>query len=89
MRVLCNDHLGVTFSEKILSWELDLKNSNLLYTGDLSPYARFWYSQVSNSEGFMPYKEKEVEFPEELLPLLEDCLVLYQEMYQSCRLFNN
>uniref|UniRef100_UPI003415E2A6 sulfotransferase-like domain-containing protein n=1 Tax=Okeania sp. SIO2F4 TaxID=2607790 RepID=UPI003415E2A6 len=89
LKVLCNDYLGVTFSEKMLTWELDLKNSNLLYTGDLSPYAKFWYSQVSNSEGFMPYKEKEVEFPEELLPLLEGCLVLYQEMYQSCRLFNN
>lgn len=89
LKVLCDNHLGVTFFPKMLSWELNLKNSNLVYTGDLLPYAKFWYSQVSNSQGFMPYKEKEVEFPDELLPLLEDCLVLYQEMYQHCTLFNN
>ncbi|MCL2925401.1 MAG: hypothetical protein MGF17_12485 [Trichodesmium sp. MAG_R04] len=57
----------------MLSLVLDLKNSNLFYTGDLLPYAKLWYSQVRNSQGFMPYKEKEVEFPEELLPLLEEC----------------
>lgn len=44
LKVLCNNYLGITFSEKMLSWELDLKNSNLFYTGDLLPYAKLWYS---------------------------------------------
>jgi hypothetical protein len=89
LKLLCNHHLGVTFSEKMLTWEMELKDSNLFYTGNLSPYAGVWYSQVSNSQGFKPYEEKEVAFPEELLPLLEDCELSYQEMYQYCTFLNN
>ncbi|MEL7034966.1 MAG: hypothetical protein AAFO04_05020 [Cyanobacteria bacterium J06592_8] len=89
LKLLCNDHLGVTFSDKMLTWEPGLKNSNLFFTGDLFTYAEVWYSQVSNSQGFKPYKESEVEFPEELLPLLNDCEVVYKEMYQYCTFFNH
>ena len=65
---------GYIFRKKVkFGVRLKIKNSNLFYTGDLLPYAKLWYSQVSNSQGFMTYKEKEVEFPEELLPLLEEC----------------
>ena len=88
LKVLC-DLFEVAFSEKMLSWELDLKGSGLFYTGNLFPYAKIWYSDVNNSQGFFAYEEKELKFPDELVPLLEECLPLYEELSQYRLVFNN
>lgn len=88
LKALC-DQLEIAFSEKMLTWESGLKGSGLLYTGSLLPYANIWYSDVNNSQGFHPYQEKEVEFPDELVPLLEECLPLYEELYQYRLVFNH
>jgi hypothetical protein len=88
LKALCA-RLGVKFSEKMLSWEPGLKGSGLFYTEDLFPYVNPWYTDVNNSQGFLPYKEKELEFPGELMPLLEECWSLYEELSQYRLVFNN
>jgi hypothetical protein len=88
LKVLC-DRLGLVFSEKMLTWEPGLKGSGLFYAGDLYPYVDVWYSDVNRSQGFLPYQEKDVEFPDELMPLLEECLPLYQELYRYRLVFDH
>lgn len=79
--------LGIPFSERMLHWEPALKNSNLVFTGKLSPLASTWYSTVADSQGFIPDESKEaVEFPPELTPLLEKCQPYYEELIQGCQL---
>ncbi|NEQ79446.1 MAG: hypothetical protein F6K26_04050 [Moorea sp. SIO2I5] len=71
--------LEVTFSEKMLSWEPELKDSNL----SLSSFAPSWYSTVRNSSGFLPYEEKAINIPDDLIPIVEDCLPFSEKLYQE------
>lgn len=76
--------LGITFSEKMLSWDPGLKDSNLLFASSpLSSFAPTWYSTVMNSSGFIPYEEKVVKIPDEFMPLVQECLPFYEEFYQE------
>ena len=71
----------------MLQWEASLKDSNLVFTGKLSPLASTWYSTVANSQGFIPDESKEVvEFPPELISLLEACQPYYEELIRGCQL---
>lgn len=81
LELLCA-HLGVSFSEKMLSWKPKFDDSNLLFTGKLAPFASTWYSTVMNSSGFIPHEEKEPDFPDELTPLLEDCMFFYNKLHE-------
>ncbi|MGD1911489.1 MAG: hypothetical protein ACFB2X_11700 [Rivularia sp. (in: cyanobacteria)] len=81
LNILCS-HLGLEFSEKMLSWQPGLKNSQLLFTAALSSFAPTWYSTVMNSSGFIPYEEKQVNLPSEFKALVEECQPFYEEMYQ-------
>jgi hypothetical protein len=72
----------------MLSWKPDLQptkeNSNnpfyWLWTGELPPTV--WYSNINQSTGFRPYEEKKVNFPDELMPVLDDCLPFYDKLSQ-------
>lgn len=81
-------YVGVPYSERMLSWQPRLQNSNLFFTGSLSSYGDPWYSTVASSSGFLPYEEKEICFPDELMPLLRDCMPFYEELLQHCLNFN-
>lgn len=87
LNILCSD-LGVKFSEKMLTWQPGLPDSQLLFTGAFSSFASTWYSTVMNSSGFLPYEEKQVNLPSELQPLVEECLPFYEKMYQHRRIFS-
>lgn len=76
---LCT-HLGIPFLEQMLHWEPALKGSNLVFTGELSTLASTWYSTVADSQGFIPYEPEFVDFPSELIPLLETCQPYYEEL---------
>jgi hypothetical protein len=67
----------------MLHWERGAKGSNLL--GALAPeYGRNWYSVVINSDGFLPRQPEDfIEFPHELMPLLEEAKPYYQELYDK------
>jgi hypothetical protein len=87
LEVICNK-IGINFSEKMLSWEPEFKTRKKflkspfpwLWTGELPPTV--WYSNINQSTGFRPYQEKEINFPDELMPVLEDCLPFYEKLYQ-------
>ncbi len=81
-------YVDVPYSEKMLSWQPGLQNSNLFFAGSLSSYGYPWYSTVASSGGFLAYEEKEIDFPNELMPLLEDCMPFYEELLQNCLTFN-
>ncbi len=87
LKLLCS-HLGVAFSEEMLSWKPKFEDSNLLFTGKLSPFASTWYSTVMNSSGFIPHEEKEADFPDELTTLLEDCMFFYNKLYEHRLIIN-
>jgi len=59
-----------------------LEDSKLLFSGPLLPHAERWYSTVTNSRGFIPYQDKEKTLPDELEPLLQECMPLYLKLFQ-------
>lgn len=81
LRLLCR-HLDIGFSHKMLRWEPRLKQSKFLklmnYSSDHEP----WFSTVRDSRQFIPYENKEIDFPDELVPVLEDCLPYYEKLFQ-------
>ncbi|MBL4648789.1 MAG: hypothetical protein JKY03_03590 [Aureispira sp.] len=81
------DTFNISFSTSMLSWEKNFKNSKLLFTGDLMPYADKWYGSVKNSTGFRPYHKKERNFSDELKPLRDACMVFYQKLLPFCENF--
>ena len=69
---LC-EQLRIPFMESMLSWE----------PGALAEdgcWAKHWYHNVHKSSEFGKYKPKDGEFPEELYPLLEECMPYYEEL---------
>lgn len=82
LKLLCS-LLHIDFSEKMLSWETGIKNSNIL-VDDLSNPANIWHSSLINSTGFKPYKKKAVALPPELQSLKQQCDLIYQKLYKHC-----
>ena len=84
--VICSK-IGIDFSEQMLSWEAGFQARekkikspfSWLWTGGLPPTV--WYSNINQSTGFRPYQEKEINFPDELMPVFEDCLPFYEKLY--------
>lgn len=83
LRKIC-DTFNMPFCKSMLSWEKGLKNSSLMFTGNLLPYADRWYGSVKDSTGFKPYRKKDVAFPVELEPLLEPCMDFYEKLLPLC-----
>lgn len=87
LSVICSK-LGLNFSEKMLSWEPELQKKTeesnnpfpWLWTGELPDTT--WYSNIKQSTGFIPYKEKEISLPDELMAVFEDCLPFYEKLWQ-------
>lgn len=72
LQQLCSN-LGIEFQEAMLSWKKGPRPED-------GVWAKYWYSSIHNSTGFMQYKEKKEPFPEALLPLLKECLPYYQRL---------
>ena len=43
-------------------------------------WAKYWYKSVHDSTGFGKYVQKSEPFPEELKPLLEECIPYYEKL---------
>lgn len=86
---LC-DYLGITFDEKMLRWELNMKNSTLMDWISLAknPDSEPWYETVRNSQTFLPYEKKEIDLPDKLMPLLEKCMPYYEKLLQHRQVFD-
>ncbi len=68
--------VGIPFEESMLSW-----NAGPIPEDGI--WAKYWYTNVHRSTGFQPYKEKELEFPKRLEPLLDQCQKIYQRLIQE------
>jgi len=65
--------IGIPFDEAMLSWEKGGRPED-------GVWAKYWYQNVHDSTRFMPYKAKSETFPENLKPLLEECMPIYQRL---------
>lgn len=70
LRKFCS-HLEIEFSPKMLSW----KKGGIPEDGI---WAKHWYKNVHNSEGFSVQKTSSRPFPENLNPLLQEALPYYE-----------
>jgi len=69
---LCR-RLEIPFDEAMLSWPQGSRQSDGIW-------APHWYAAVEQSTGFHPYTPRHESLPQELEPVLEECLPLYQEL---------
>ena len=67
------DKLDLPFDEDMLRWPAGPKPED-------GVWARHWYANVHASTGFSAYKPKSDAFPEQLKPLLEECVPLYERL---------
>ncbi len=72
LRKVC-ERLGIPFEAAMLRWPAGPKPED-------GVWAKHWYANVHASTGFSAYKPKTNAFPEGLLPLLEECLPLYERL---------
>lgn len=65
--------LDIPFQKQMIYWD----------KGPISEdgsWAKYWYSSIHKSTGFLPYKEKNEEIPSHLLSLYKKCNVVYQKL---------
>lgn len=72
LRELCI-HLDIPFYTNMLNWEKGARPED----GVWAPY---WYRNIHNSTGFIPYQRKTEVFPEGLIPLLHECKPYYEQL---------
>ncbi|MCH9693978.1 MAG: sulfotransferase [Gammaproteobacteria bacterium] len=73
LQKLCT-HLDLRFDPAMLSWRPGAREEDGIW-------APHWYHAVHQSTGFSSYVEK-TDFPEHLLPLLQECEPWYEKLYQ-------
>ena len=66
--------VGVEFDDCMLSWPPGRRETD-------GVWAPHWYASVERSTGWAPYRPKEVEVPERLLPVYEQCQQYYEQLY--------
>ena len=69
---LCN-RIGINFDKNMLSWQAKAKKED-------GVWAKYWYTNIHNSTGYLPYKPKSTPFPNHLEPLLKSCLPHYEKL---------
>lgn len=71
--LLC-DRLGVPFTDRMLSWEPGLRDTD-------GVWAKYWYQEVQTTTCFKPYTPKSQKVPDEFAGLLEECDRHYRRLY--------
>ena len=87
---LCN-YMGIEFSDKMLNWEKPGLKDSVLEGSSLPSaskiWSQTWYTTVNNSQGFLPYEQKEVELFDELIPILEESMPYYNKLFEHRHIF--
>ena len=65
--------IGITFDKKMLHWDAGARPEDGIW-------AKYWYSNIHKSTGFIPYRSKTEPFPQRLKPLLDQCLIHYRKL---------
>lgn len=69
---LC-EKINIPFDHAMLSWEAGARPEDGIW-------AKHWYHNVHLSTGFFKYTPKDIDFPERLQPLLDECQPLYDQL---------
>ena len=70
LKKLCS-LLGIPFDECMLKWEKGARKED-------GVWASYWYKNIHNSTGFLPYTEKEITLTDSNAELAEECLSYYE-----------
>lgn len=65
--------LGIPFTASMLKWPAGARPED-------GVWAHHWYASVHQSTGFAPYRPKTAPFPTQLMPLLKECLPIYEQL---------
>ena len=71
----CNT-IGIEFDQSMLSWKAGARKED-------GSWAKYWYDNVHKSTGYIPYKAKTALFPEQLIPLLNECQPHYDKIVEK------
>ena len=63
--------LDVSFDEKMLEWKKGARKED-------GVWAKYWYKNIHNSTGFLPYAKKEITLTGSNVKLAEECLTYYK-----------
>ena len=63
--------LDVPFDEKMLKWKKGARKED-------GVWAKYWYKNIHNSTGFLPYAKKEITLTGSNVKLAEECLTYYK-----------
>lgn len=72
LKRLCK-HANIPFLNAMLSWPKGPRVEDGVWAKD-------WYHNVHQSNGFMKYRKKTEKFPRELNALLDECLTYYKQL---------
>ena len=67
------DFIGIPFEDQMLHWQKGARKED-------GVWAKFWYANVHNSEGFLEYKETTIDLPINQVALYNDALVSYNSL---------
>jgi len=74
LKKLCA-HCEIPFSKRMLYWNKGpIKEDGM--------WAKYWYKNVHNSTGFIPYQKKEVTTNSKYIPLVKECNYYYKSMLE-------
>ena len=63
--------LEIPFDKKMLKWEKGVRKED-------GVWAKYWYTNVHNSTGFLPYIKKEINLKDSNLELAKQCKPYYE-----------
>jgi hypothetical protein len=75
LQELCSQ-LGIPFSERMLQWEKGPRKED-------GVWAKYWYENVHNSTGFLPYTPKNIQLDEKLKRLSQTAQPFYDFLYEK------
>lgn len=71
----CNK-IGIEFNKAMLKWKAGARKED-------GNWAKYWYDNVHQSTGYLPYKVKTESFPVKLRPLLNECQPHYDKIVEK------
>ena len=66
--------VGVEFTDKMLSWEPGLRDTD-------GVWAKYWYKEVETTTSFRPYKPKDEPVPPHMQGMLAECQRFYDRLH--------
>jgi hypothetical protein len=70
--------IDIPFDSSMLFWKKGARPEDGIW-------AKYWYSNIHNSTGFIDYEAKKEIFPEELRPLLNQCMPYYNQLMELAK----